>query len=124
MTTKNDFVERRKHKRLKVKENIFAVLSSDNKKLGQIKDISEGGLTFQYIENNKPAEGLVEIDIFSPTNDFYLKNIPVEIIKDTEVDNSVPFSSVPMKQFRIQFGKMTPTQLELLGYLLQHYTLE
>ena len=124
MSIKKDFVERRKYKRLQVKKGVFAVLSSNNKKLGQIKDISEGGLAFQYIENGKTTEGLAEIDIFSTDSDFFLKKVPSEIISDSGVEEKVPFSSLRMKQFRIQFGKMTTAQLEQLNYLLQHYTFE
>ncbi len=45
--------ERRKHKRFKVKQGAFAVASPDYNKLGQIKDISEGGLAFQFIEDGE-----------------------------------------------------------------------
>ncbi|MFC1813752.1 hypothetical protein ACFL03_13790 [Thermodesulfobacteriota bacterium] len=123
MTTKNDLVERRKHKRLKAKEGVFALLTSDNK-MGQIQDISKSGLTFQYIGHDEPLSGSTEMEIFSTVYEFYLKKVPVKSVVDIEVDGDIPFSSVPMKQLRIQFGAMTPIQSGLLGYFLQHYTLE
>ena len=123
MITQKGVVERRKHKRFKAKEGVFALLTSDNK-MGQIKDISRSGLTFQYVGHGEPLSGSVEMEIFSTVYDFYLKKVPVKSVVDIEVDDDIPFSSVSMKQLRIQFGEMTRIQLRLLGYLLQHYTFE
>ena len=102
---------------------MFAVLTSDNK-IGQIKNISRSGLTFQYVGDGEPSSGSTEMEIFSTIYDFYLKKVPVKSVVDVEVDGDIPFSSVPMKQLRIQFGEMAPIQVGLLGYLLQHYTLK
>ena len=123
MTTKNDLVERRKHKRFKAKEGAFAALTSDNK-MGQINDISRSGLTFQYIGHDESSSGSTEVEIFSAVADFYLKKVPVKSVMDIQVDGNIPFSSVPMKQLRIQFGRMTPIQSGLLDYFLQNYTLK
>jgi hypothetical protein len=123
MITQKGVVDRRKHKRFKAKEGVFALLTSDNK-MGQIKDISRSGLTFQYIGHDEPLSGSTEMEIFSTIYDFYLKKVPVKSVVDIEVDDDIPFSSVSMKQLRIQFGEMTRIQLRLLGYLLQRYTLE
>ena len=123
MTNKKGFVERRKHKRFKAKEGAFAALTSDNK-MGQINDISRSGLTFQYIGHDESSSGSTEVEIFSAVADFYLKKVPVKSVMDIQVDGNIPFSSVPMKQLRLQFGRMTPIQSGLLDYFLQNYTLK
>jgi hypothetical protein len=120
MTTKKDLVERRKHKRFKAKEGAFAVLTSDNK-MGQIKDISRSGLTFQYIGHGEPSSGSTEMEIFSTVYDFYLKKVPARVIVDSEIEKTVPFSSVPMRQVNVQFEEMTPIQSKLLEYFIQNY---
>ncbi|RZB36014.1 MAG: hypothetical protein SRB2_02612, partial [Desulfobacteraceae bacterium Eth-SRB2] len=106
MKNKKEFIERRKHKRFKVKGGAFAVSTTDCKNLGQIKDISKGGLAFQFIENGEPAKGSIEIEIFSPAGDFYLKKLPVKTVLDFEVDNSVSSDSKPMRQWGMQFGEL------------------
>ena len=123
MATQKGVVERRKHKRFKAKEGLFAVITSDNK-MGQIKDISRSGLTFQYIGDSKPSSGSTEMEIFSTGYDFYLKKVPIKTVVDVEADGDIPFSSVPMKQLRIKFGEMAPIQIGLLGYLIQYFTLD
>ena len=49
MSKKDDFHERRKHKRFKAKRGAFAVSLPNFDKLGQIENISEGGFAFQYM---------------------------------------------------------------------------
>ena len=41
-------VERRMHKRFKVREDIFAVFGKDSQTMGRIVDISKGGLAFNH----------------------------------------------------------------------------
>ena len=121
MAVKTDLTEKRKYKRFKAKEGAFALLASDNK-LGQIKNISRGGLTFQYIGADTPSKGSTEIEIFSPALDFYLKKVPIKSIEDAEIESDVPFSSIPTKQLSVQFGEMTSMQLTLLNHFIEKYT--
>jgi len=121
MTNKKGFVERRKHARFKAKEGAFAVLTSDNK-MGQIKDISRSGLAFQYIGHGEPSSGSTEMEIFSTVYDFYLKKVPVKSVVDIEVDSNILFSSLPIRQLRIQFGEMAPIQSTLLDYFIKNHT--
>ena len=122
MNTKNDHSERRKHERYKARDGAFAVLVSDNRKLGQIKDISRGGLIFQYVDNGKPANISSEIELFSTVSGFHLKKLEGKSVEDVKVDRTVPFSSLPMRQLRIKFGEMSLTQLKLLEVFLRQYT--
>jgi len=122
MRNKKEFIERRKHKRFKVKGGAFAVSTTDCKKLGQIKDIGKGGLAFQFIENDEPAKGSIEIEIFSTAGDFYLKKLPVKTVLDFKVDNSVSSDSMPMRQWSMQFGELNYFQKLLLDFFLQKYT--
>jgi hypothetical protein len=126
MTNKKDLIERRKHKRFKARQGAFAVLTSDYNKLGQIKDIGKGGLSFFYVAGGEQTDRFSEIEIFligdEIGDDFYLKKIPVRTVVDFEVDNKVSFSSLPMRQLSMYFEKLTSGQIFLLNYFLQKYT--
>ena len=115
-------IERRKHKRFKVKEGAFAVASTDYNKLGQIKDISEGGFAFQFIEDGKQTTGSLEVEIFSTVDDFYIKKIPVRTVLDFELDNTISSNSTPMRQLSMKFGKLKHPQKLLLSFFIQKYT--
>ena len=122
MRNKEELIERRKHKRFKVKGGAFAVSTPDCKNLGQIKDIGKGGLAFQFIENGEQTKGSFEIEIFSTVGDFYLKKLPVRTVLDFEVDNTVSSNSMVMRQWSMQFGELNYFQKLLLDFFLQKYT--
>jgi hypothetical protein len=122
MAKGDDFQERRKHKRFKVAEGAFAVSPSYYNKRGQIKDISRGGLAFQYLGNNELSKSPLEGEIFLTCDDFCLRKIPVKTVLDFEVDTQIPFSSLPTRQSSIQFGKLSHNQKLLLDHFIREYT--
>jgi hypothetical protein len=122
MKNKKVLNERRKHKRFKVKEGAFAVACPDYNKLGQIKDISEGGLAFQFIKDGEQTKGSLEVEIFSTVDDFYMKKLPVRTVLDFELENTVSSDSTPMRQLCMKFGKLNYPQRLLLGFFIQKYT--
>jgi len=122
MKNKKVLNERRKHKRFKVKEGAFAVAWPDYNKPGPIKDISEGGLAFQFIEYGEQTKGSLEVEIFSTVDDFYMKKLPVRTILDFELENTISSNSTPMRQLCMKFGKLNYPQRLLLGFFIQKYT--
>ena len=122
MSTRNDFQERRKHRRFEVKRGTFAVSPPYFDKLGQIKNISKGGLAFQYSANNEQAKDTSEVEIFSTSDDFFFRELPVKIVLDYEIEAQVPFSSFPTRQVSLQFKKLSHNQKILLDYFLKKYT--
>ena len=122
MSKKGDFQERRKHKRFEAKRGTFAVSPPGFDKLGQIQNISKGGLAFHYIGDAVQTKDADEIEIFSTFDDFYLRKLPVRPVSDFEVDTRVPFSSLPTRQMSLQFEKLNHHQKILLHYFFQKYT--
>ena len=119
--------ERRKHKRFRVKNGTFAVLSAislphSTQKVGQITDISMGGLAFSYIASEEPSNGSVQLSIFLGGNRFDLREIPFETIWDIETQE-VRFRALTMRRSGVQFGKLTPHQISQLKYFIQNYTI-
>jgi hypothetical protein len=122
MKNKKVLNERRKHKRFKVKEGAFAVAWPDNNKLGPIKDISEGGIAFQFIEDGEQTKGSPEVEIFSTVDDFYMKKLPVRTVLDFELETTVSLNPTPMRQLSMKFGKLNHPQKLLLSFFIQKYT--
>lgn len=115
--------ERRLHQRFQVKEGVYALLKNGSSKLGQIKNISKGGLAFMYINNGEPLHGSLEVDIFLSGHGFYFKGIPCKTISDVHIENRVPFSTFKMRQLSIQFGEMSAGLSNQLDTFIQNYTL-
>ena len=118
--------ERRKHKRFQVRNGAFVVLGTPpwphSTKVGQIVDMSMGGLAFSYIAEQEPSNGSFELCIFLADSSFHLRKIPFETISDLETDE-VPFSSITMKRSGVQFGELTPNQISQLKYFIQSHTI-
>ena len=69
-----------------MEEGVFAALNSGFKKIGQIKNISRGGLKFEYVDDGKPVNDPSEVEIFSSNHNVYLKKLPIETLVDVEVE--------------------------------------
>lgn len=119
MTDHTEEKERRRHKRYQVREQALAINSFA---IGQITDISFGGLSFKYISKESGKKELTELDIFLSDNDFYLEGIPIEPVSDRATPNASPFSTIVIRRCGIKFGKLSPNQLSKLEYFIQHYT--
>jgi hypothetical protein len=119
--------ERRKHKRFKVQNAAFAVLSAissphSTQKVGRITDIGMGGLAFSYIASEEPSNISVQLSIFSGKNGFDLRKIPFETIWDLETKKA-PLGSITMRRTGVEFRKLKPNQISQLKYFIQNYTI-
>ena len=135
------FIERRKHLRFKVKRGAVAAMittSSANEEqaedipmneesiatiqMGQITNISKGGLGFRYFYGEDEHNKLFDLDIFSVQDSFYLKKVPVNTVwVSHEVSN--PSLSLLESQHRgLQFEELTPHQIFQLDFFLRNYT--
>jgi len=107
----------RKHLRYKVREGIFAAFST-NSLVGQVKNISKGGVSFTYIATEKSIDKNLELEIFTSDTRIYLKSIPFRVVSDTEAENHVPCSSLQMRQIRGAFIELTEDQKSQLDQFL------
>jgi len=122
MINSEKVIERRFHKRLQVQQGVYALLKNGSSKLGQIKNISKGGLAFMYINDREQIHEPAEVDIFLSGHGFILKGIPCKKISDIHVDNYVPFSTFEMRQLGVQFGDVSHNQLAHLDTFIEKYS--
>ena len=117
----NNF-ERRKNIRFKAAQGAYAVLGPETSKLGQIKDISMGGLAFKYLADEARSNGAGELDIIIRQNCLCVKNIPVQTVSDFELARENAFSTVRLRQQGVQFVELTSDQTSQLEFILKHHT--
>jgi hypothetical protein len=120
MTKTKQQVERRKHKRFQAWNGAFVALGPYSLKLGQIVNMSMGGLTFRYFGSRKPSKMKTESKIFID-NGFCLDDVPLETVSDCEAKRG-PFASLVMRQSRVQFGKLTQDQRSQIEYFIHNHT--
>lgn len=122
MEEMNAFTERRAHPRYGVNEGTYAAISPNSDKMGQIINISRGGLAFRYIVQNGQVQDPLETHVFVGDNGFYLEKMPYETVADYPVPIGSSLSSLRMRVRRIRFGPLSDHHTAQLDYFLSHRT--
>jgi hypothetical protein len=121
MTDGKKRVERRKHKRFRVQEGAFVILSPSDTGAGRLKNISMGGLMFEYVTVKTPSINATEVEIFLTDSLFRLYQVPCHSVWDLPVYKSSS-SLLQKRQCGVQFGELSPHQISRLEYFIQNHT--
>ena len=114
--------EQRKYRRYRAKEGAVAAIRCAGVNVGDIIDISNGGLSFSYVNLDHDAKGPCELDIFMRNNGFLIKDVPFKTVSDFDMDNELPFSSITFKRQSVRFCKLNRRQRSDLEYFIRHHT--
>ena len=109
--TESNLQERRKHERYFAAEGAYAALSPKSSKIGQIVNISRGGLAFRYIDNNDNRNENNETHIFLSSKHNHVSKIPIKTVNDYPVHVENSFSKMKVRQRAIRFEEMNLHQL-------------
>jgi hypothetical protein len=112
MANKRPQVDRRKHDRCGVPTRSFVVLGHHGTILGQIIDISMGGLSFRYVDSIElPKKS--HLDMHMSEHDLEIPNtVACKIVE------GVPLSCRSMKRGGVKFGRLTSEQKAQLEYIV------
>jgi hypothetical protein len=115
--------ERRQFERFSAAGDAFAALRPHFNKLGSIKDISRGGLAFEYIALTTRGGDEMAIDIFLTGNGFYLARVPCKVVYDTQVnkDGGDFQYLIDVRRCGVQFGDLTTDAADQLAYFIANY---
>ena len=121
MTKGKEGVERRKHKRFEVPIGAFVAFRPRDTRLGEIIDISAGGLAFRYLATKEPLNGSCKLKIFPTEGDSYLNDVLFKTITDFGT-YEIPFTSITMRRSGVQFGELTDNQMSQLQRFIHSNT--
>jgi uncharacterized protein (TIGR02266 family) len=114
-TNREKLDERRKHERFPPQLSAFALLNKPFSNMGEIIDISTGGLSFRYsADEGLPAVSFV-LDIVCVDDGFYLAKVPSRTAADFEVDDQI-------RRRGVQFGRLTNKQSSQLKFFIRTHT--
>ena len=125
--------ENRKYIRFKAQDKLYAALGTHFSKIGKLRDISIGGLAFEYIENTKSSEKSSKpnssiVSIFHSKDSIFLSHLACTLIYDhpmcTMVTKLSSKKKYVVKRCGLQFTAVTGTQRRKLELLLGNYTYE
>ena len=91
--------------------------------MGQIIDINNNGLAFDYIERRGEAMQVFKLDILYAQDTFYLGKLLFKPVYDYAIDSEVPVNSFTIRRCGVQFGELTAYQKSRLEFFIQNYTL-
>jgi hypothetical protein len=115
--------DRRKHRRLRVQDGAFVILSPSDAGVGRLIDISIGGLSFDYVTTQEPSGEPTELEIFVTDSAFRLYKIPCKTITDFKTFE-IPHTRSHRRRSGVQFGVLTESQKSQIEYFIQNYTTE
>jgi hypothetical protein len=139
-------LDRRQYQRYFVRKRLFAVVRSDNHQLnsiddmskgeiafavfkshpprmGEIIEISLGGLSFSYIEKEADLTEASELDILFVDEGFHLRQLPFKPVLDTAIIDSNRVRTLPMKRQTVKFKGLSELQKKQLEYVLKNFTI-
>jgi c-di-GMP-binding flagellar brake protein YcgR len=118
--------ERRQYIRYGVRDNAFEVFSSDSKITSTLKNISPGGLAFQYspVKGRKAESATIDIMAKSP-DPFYLPGVDCRTVYDISalVENRT-FTGAATRLAGVRFIRLDREQEQQLALFIKKYGLE
>ncbi len=119
-------IEKRRHVRYRTCDRVFAALGEKFSRVGRVRDISAGGLSFEYIIDQWPVKNVSRIDIFVTTNNLHVARIPCRLVYEIIIPrprNLISLSpGLRPKRCGIQFVGLTRDQAEKIYSLIDKYT--
>ena len=115
--------ERRKHKRYLATDGTYAIFGEHSNKLGQVVDISNGGLAFRYNDNENRSTERFDLSIMvvgAADLDDEIK-FSAKTITDFEISRGTRYF-MPQRQSHVEFVDLTEEQKELLKKLIMNHT--
>ena len=112
--------DRRRHIRYALKTEVFLVFRPAFDRLGTVKDVSLGGVAFEYsvFDHIRKVEETEEIDIFSSRPDhFMLRQVPCRVVYDVKLEQP-SLSGIETRRCGIKFGRLSAHHRQLLKQLL------
>lgn len=122
----NGGAEKRKTARFIPKENTFAAFGNGLPKVGKIKDISQGGLSFEYLYDSETDSHDNRVEIWMLGAKYALRDVPCKKVYDirsgSDYENH-PFVSTIMNRCGLQFGTLSTDQSSKLSSFIREHTI-
>jgi Tfp pilus assembly protein PilZ len=103
---------RRRHKRFRLKVSAFAVLNSPFSEMGEIIDISMGGLSFRYTSDKALPKGPLALGLLCVDDGFQVASLPAKTVAE-----SLPAGD--MRRWGVQFDRLTNRQVSQVRHFIQ-----
>lgn len=118
--------EQRKNIRSLVEDKIIVALRNGSTKIGKVKDISIGGLSFEHIYDEDLNLEPLKREVFLWANAFSLSKIACRVVYDIPMGTPPEYESLPIhfitRRCGVQFETLSEDQRTQLDFFLKTYT--
>ena len=114
--------ERRKYKRFQVPIGTFVGFGPYFGKVGEILDLSLGGLSFRYMGIDEP-NGSSYLDIFLIDNDFYIRKLSFVTVTDFATVTEMAPISTTLRRRGVKFRTLTRQQRSDLEHFIDRHAI-
>jgi c-di-GMP-binding flagellar brake protein YcgR len=122
MAVRRSDTDIRKHYRYRVKDHIYVNLRSESgEEVGQLLDISNGGLSLQFLATDEKPKTYTDLGILA-SMDLAMERIPFRTVSVEEVNNNIPLSVTRLRRYSLKFKHLTPAQRAELDFFIKNYT--
>ena len=112
----------RRHYRYRVKDHIDVNLRSESgEEVGQLLDISKGGLSLQFLATDEKPKTYTDLGILA-SMDLSMVRIPFRTVSVEEVNNNIPLSVTRLRRYSLKFKNLKPAQRAELDFFIKNYT--
>ncbi len=119
--------DKRRDARYAAQENVIAALQNGGTTVGKVRDVSKGGLSFEYIiyDEDVNAKSMGR-DVFIFVDGFSIRRLPCRVVYDIPVaepeGDDLYITPLTTKRCGVKFETLSGEQEEKLEFLLQTYT--
>ena len=117
--------DKRKDKRFLVGEEIIVALRNSSSRVGRVKDISMGGLSFEHIYDEELEEDPSKRDVSLWADNHSMADIPCRVVYDIPISEPPEYDYLTLhfrtRRCGVQFEKLTENQeTQLDSFLKTH----
>lgn len=114
-----ELAEIRRFQRFKVIADAMVSLSSDPTVQGRVINISRGGLAFKPLGQKEWEKGSTDLQLNLTGDEIQMNAIPFKTVSDLDIENASAGDSTPQKRMGVQFGELTPRQIDQLEHFIE-----
>lgn len=110
----------RNHDRMSIGEIAMVLYKSDPEAMGQVTDMSLGGLAFKWEAGVLPEIGGLELDLLMAEQGIYLHNIPYKTVEQATGEKNVK-KTAKIRRSAFRFTRLDTDLKNRLRGLLNHH---
>jgi len=118
--------DKRKDKRFLVGEEVIVALRNRSSRVGRVKDINMGGLSFEHIYDEDLGGDSSKSDVSLWVDNYSVADIPCRVVYDIPISEPPEYDYLTVhfrtRRCGVEFGKLTENQETQLDFFLKTHT--